>query len=433
MRIENGNARTLIKTLAAIPVYSGIQMLRELVKHGDITTDYEYNKAELATKAWQLSGMPGWLSDLVFNRFVGPGSKNSPFYVFAPALNILSELGMGLKEVVIGQPKKAYDRLERQLFYPEWRNWVKKFWFPRTGNIKSITNVPKATFVSGGEVNRKRFRVGGDPSIKAGEISKFNWDNLMQESDIGTQSAQASQLDELIDKKEAQKLMTDDLSLRTQLDTEIQRLKELKNQKVVTAQYGGIIRRKKYNQGDVVFGVNAEVNEIKKDLSSTPHVEEKETIGWTGNITEGDKNRIADNEGFVGHIYPDHLGNDTIGTGHLITEEDTFEKGKEYSKKDLDKYFEKDLKIASKAVDKLIDKSKIHPKAYGILVEMSFQMGSNKETGEGLAGFTETLKHINNGNYKLASKEMLKSKWHKQTPERAKRLSSLMADIFVDN
>ena len=51
----------------------------------------------------------------------------------------------------------------------------------------------------------------------------------MQESDIGTQSAQASQLDELIDKKEAQKLMTDDLSLRTQLDTEIQRLKELKN------------------------------------------------------------------------------------------------------------------------------------------------------------------------------------------------------------
>ena len=37
--------------------------------------------------------MPGWLSDLAFNRFVGPGAKQSPFYVFAPALNMLTNIG----------------------------------------------------------------------------------------------------------------------------------------------------------------------------------------------------------------------------------------------------------------------------------------------------------------------------------------------------
>ena len=67
------------------------------------------------------------------------------------------------------------------------------------------------------------------------------------------------------------------------------------------------------------------------------------------------------------------------------------------------------------------------------MVEMAFQMGSNKETGEGLAGFTQTLEHINNGRYDLASKEMLKSEWHNQTPDRAKKLSALMAGLFVDN
>ena len=34
-RIENGDARTLVKLLAALPVYGGIQQLREIAKHGE--------------------------------------------------------------------------------------------------------------------------------------------------------------------------------------------------------------------------------------------------------------------------------------------------------------------------------------------------------------------------------------------------------------
>ena len=110
MRIENGNTRTLIKTLAALPVYAGIQQLREIAKHGDVITDAEYNTGELVAKSWQLSGMPGWLSDLVFNRFVGPGaSKENPFYIFAPALNIAAEMGFVIRDFATGKIDDAKD------------------------------------------------------------------------------------------------------------------------------------------------------------------------------------------------------------------------------------------------------------------------------------------------------------------------------------
>jgi hypothetical protein len=35
MRMENGSAKTLVKTLAVLPIYSGVQSLRELAKYGE--------------------------------------------------------------------------------------------------------------------------------------------------------------------------------------------------------------------------------------------------------------------------------------------------------------------------------------------------------------------------------------------------------------
>ena len=60
---------------------------------------------------------------------------------------------------------------------------------------------------------------------------------------------------------------------------------------------------------------------------------------------------------------------------------------------------------------------------------MAFQMGSNPKTKKGLAGFEKTLQFIKDGEYNKASKEMLNSTWHDQTPSRAKELSNLMAKI----
>ena len=41
--------------------------------------------------------------------------------------------------------------------------------------------------------------------------------------------------------------------------------------------------------------------------------------------------RIMDHEGFRKKIYADSLGKKTIGFGHLITENDNFEEGIEYT------------------------------------------------------------------------------------------------------
>jgi len=178
MRIENGNTRTLVKTLAALPVYAGIQQLREIAKHGDVITDAEYNTGELVAKSWQLSGMPGWLSDLVFNRFVGPGaSKENPFYIFAPALNIAAEMGFVIRDFATGKIDDAKERINRKLLpFPEWRRWVQKFWFPKSGSLKSISGGKTLTpnFAYGGIVKRKKFNKGDYATSDMGFVSAIN-------------------------------------------------------------------------------------------------------------------------------------------------------------------------------------------------------------------------------------------------------------------
>ena len=53
--------------------------------------------------------------------------------------------------------------------------------------------------------------------------------------------------------------------------------------------------------------------------------------------------RIMDHEGFRKKIYADSLGKKTIGFGHLITENDNYEEGIEYTKAELLDLFHKDL------------------------------------------------------------------------------------------
>ena len=196
MRIENGDARTLIKTLAIIPMYSGIQMLRDFAKHGDIISDPAYNPKELLAKSWQLSGIPGWLSDLVFNRFVGPGSKASPFFVFAPALNMLNQIGTAASEAITGQADKAWQRINKKVLpTPEWREWVRYFWSgPKSGDATKPAQKGKATFVTGGIVLRKKFNKGDEVFGSNAEVNEIKKDveetaamediNLNQQEDM---------------------------------------------------------------------------------------------------------------------------------------------------------------------------------------------------------------------------------------------------------
>ena len=142
----------------------------------------------------------------------------------------------------------------------------------------------------------------------------------------------------------------------------------------------------------------------------------------------------------------------TVGHGHKLPKGAEI---REYSDEEIDNFFEEDMKIATKRVNKLGELNKINlntikQDAYDILVEMALNMGSNPNAkpGEkkGLFGFTKTLKAIKAGEYKLASEHMVynfegedykdiskkigKTDWYKQVKKnRAMTLKKLMSQI----
>ena len=58
------------------------------------------------------------------------------------------------------------------------------------------------------------------------------------------------------------------------------------------------------------------------------------------------KNRIIQHEGKVNKCYLDHLGNATIGIGHLVMMDDQIDVNKEYDDEFIMQLFEKDFKTA---------------------------------------------------------------------------------------
>jgi len=95
-----------------------------------------------------------------------------------------------------------------------------------------------------------------------------------------------------------------------------------------------------------------------------------------------------------------------------------------YTKAYWEDVFEKDFNIALTGTRKLVDESKTHPIAFGILVEMAYQMGV-----DGTSKFKKTLEFVKNGEYEKAGDEMLDSKWARQTNTRATTLSDLMKSV----
>ena len=123
------------------------------------------------------------------------------------------------------------------------------------------------------------------------------------------------------------------------------------------------------------------------------------------------------------YLQMDHLDTKnkrTIAYGHLVTEKER-KSGLIYgikiedikTKKQADFILKKDLELAANLVDNLgksgiINLNKIHPDAYGTLVEMAFNMGSNsKAKGDekkGLFGFPKFLEAIKEEEYKISTR-----------------------------
>lgn len=140
--------------------------------------------------------------------------------------------------------------------------------------------------------------------------------------------------------------------------------------------------------------------------------------------------RIKEEEGFklVPYTlkYKDVNGNpieesfQTGGHGHRI------QKGEKIptTKEGWTEVYNSDFKKAVEGARKLIDVDNVDPRAFGIVTEMVFQMGTT-----GVSNFKKTIGYINNRQYKEAAREMLDSKWARQTHERANRLSNYMSSI----
>ena len=126
---------------------------------------------------------------------------------------------------------------------------------------------------------------------------------------------------------------------------------------------------------------------------------------------------IKKHEGYRKTVYKDHLGNDTIGIGFLVS---ALELDEDVCDIILERKLEKNKKILRR---KLPFFDNIPKDAQDILEEMFYQLHYK------LFKFSKTLKYVEEARWIMASKEMLDSRWAEQCPNRAKYLSEKMARV----
>ena len=140
------------------------------------------------------------------------------------------------------------------------------------------------------------------------------------------------------------------------------------------------------------------------------------------------KKQLIEDEGCKYQIYLDHLGYKTFGIGHLCKAtdpENDLEVGSEVSKERVDECFINDIEKVIEDCTILYDNFYTLPDdAQLIIANMMFNLGRPR-----LSNFVRMRKAVDEGNYEEAKYQMLDSKWAKQVPNRAERLSERMGNI----
>ena len=199
-RIENGNTKTLIKVLAAIPIYGGIQGLREFAKYGEVVTDFGPDTKRWFAEAFRLSGMQGYLPDLFINKTVGPSSRE-PWYQFAPAFQVARGAGEVVQSALLGDFEKALRKFSQDIApFPEWQNWIKTLW----GRETIRDTVP----IKGGKLSPLKLQTGDIATLGLANINNQLVENEKQEIDLVKEKSEP-QLSKAEIKKEAEKNMTE--------------------------------------------------------------------------------------------------------------------------------------------------------------------------------------------------------------------------------
>lgn len=144
------------------------------------------------------------------------------------------------------------------------------------------------------------------------------------------------------------------------------------------------------------------------------------------------RDRLKTHEGYRQEPYRDHLGNWTVGHGHLLHVKPTRDWPYEtlgglldaLSKPEQhDLWLEQDIDAASRSARNWFhnfeDFSDIRQE---VLVELCFQMGNRTR------GFVKFHAAAMRGDWEEAARELIDSRWAEQTPTRAKRLTQLFRD-----
>ena len=127
---------------------------------------------------------------------------------------------------------------------------------------------------------------------------------------------------------------------------------------------------------------------------------------------------IKQEEGFRSRVYQCTEGYDTIGFGFAIKDLELTEDICELILK------EKLIKLYSR-VDKQIPFFKQLPvEIQDVILNMCYQMGVT-----GVSKFKKTLAYLENKEFKKAAIEMLDSRWARQTPNRARKLSNIVKNV----
>ena len=140
------------------------------------------------------------------------------------------------------------------------------------------------------------------------------------------------------------------------------------------------------------------------------------------------KKELTQDEGCKYEIYLDHLGYKTFGIGHLCKAtdpENDLEVGSEVSRERVDECFINDIeKVIEDCIILYDDFYTLPDEAQLIVANMMFNLGRPR-----LTNFIRMRKAVNEGNFAEAKIQMLDSKWAKQVPNRAERLSERMGNI----
>ena len=127
---------------------------------------------------------------------------------------------------------------------------------------------------------------------------------------------------------------------------------------------------------------------------------------------------IALAEGWRSRVYLDSLGKETIGFGFLVKE---LNLTKEEGMMILKRYVNERIESISKTQKWVLD---MPPEIQKVFVSMVYQMGLN-----GVLSFKKMIAHMKDSNWRMASVEMLDSKWARSdSPKRALKYADIVKE-----